>query len=125
MLLASLALGEWTGPSFATGLALASLVFLAALVGAVWRAHFVNTVGRYRAMDPPTARLTFGAATMTVASNLGSSTLPWSSIVAVWQIDGAWMLFLAPNQFMTLPTTGLSEEAKAFLGSKLPKASHG
>lgn len=122
--LASLALGWWTGPSFAVGLASASLVFLAAFVTAVWRAHFANTVGRFRAMDPPTARFTFGTTTMTVASKLGASTLPWSSIVAVWEIEGAWMLFLAPNQFMTLPTAGLSPEVQASLRTRLPRATN-
>ena len=125
LLLTSLFLGWWTGPTFAAGWALASLVFLAAFVTAVWRAHFANTVGRYRAMDPPTARFTFDAAAMTVASNLGESTLPWSSFTAVWETDGAWMLFLAPNQFMTLPTADLCAEAQAFLRTRLPEASRG
>ena len=125
LLLTSLVLDWLTGPSFAAGWALASLVFLVALVAAVWRAHYTNTVGRYRAMDPPTARFTFDAAAMTVASSLGESTLPWSSFTAVWDIDGAWMLFLAPNQFMTLPTTDLCAEAQAFLRTRLPQATHG
>ncbi len=125
LLLVSVVLGWWTGPSFAAGLALASLVFLAVFVAAVWRAHFANTIGRFRAMDLPTARFKFDAAAMTVSSNLGASTLPWSSFTAVWEIDGAWMLFLAPNQFMTLPTAGLCDEAQAFLRTRLPKASRG
>ena len=76
-------------------------------------------------MDPPTARFTFDAAAMTVASNLGESTLPWSSFTAVWEIDGAWMLFLAPNHFMTLPTADLCVEAQVFLRTRLPEASRG
>ena len=124
LLLASLSLGWWTGPGFAAGVALAGLVSLFAFVAAVWYAHFTNTVGRFRAMDPPTARFSFGDADMTVASNLGTVTLPWSSVMARWNIEGAWVLFLAPSQFVTLPTAGLSREAQAFLHTKLPEASH-
>jgi hypothetical protein len=61
---------------------------------------------------------------MTISSELGSSALPWTRFVDVWKMREFWMLFLAPNQFITLPVANLSEEALAFLRARLPHPSH-
>lgn len=107
------------GPSFVAGVCAAGLIFLGASVAAVWRAHLINTVGRFRTMDPPEADVAFGGAGMTVVSNLGSATLPWSRFVEVWERPGFWMLFLASNQFVTLPLDALTPEVLDFVRSKL------
>ena len=125
LLLTSLVLGWWTGPSFAAGWGLASLVFLAAFVAAVWRAHSTNTVGRYRVMDPRTARFTFDAAAMTVASTSGRARCPGRASPPFGRSTVHGVLFLAPNHYMTLPTADLCAEAKAFLRTMLPEASRG
>ena len=112
LLLASAVLGWAGGPGFGAGAAVAGLAFLLAFIVALWRAHFVHTVGRFRSMDPPSARLVFGEHDLTVTSNLGSSTIIWSSFEELWELDDAWLLFLAPNQFMTLPMAGLPETVR-------------
>ena len=122
LLLASLAAGWTGGAPFIAGLAVAALAFLALFVAALWRAHLANTLGRFRAMDPPTAEAVFGPDGMTVSSNLGSSTMPWSSFVEVWELEDAWLLFPAPNHFVTLPASALSPEVRVFLRSRLPPA---
>lgn len=119
LLLTSAVLGWVSGPDFGTGAAVAGLAFLLALVAAIWRAHFVNTVGRFRSMDPPSARVIFGDHDLTVASNLGSSTIPWSSFEELWELDDMWLLFLAPNQFMTLPMAGLSETVRNHIRARV------
>lgn len=108
------------GPSFVGGVAVAGLFFLAVFVFAIWRAHFRNTVGRFRKLDPPEAEFTFGPDALGVRSAQGTSTVPWSRFVQVWTLPDCWLLFLAPSQFMTLPTAGLSPETLAMLRAKLP-----
>lgn len=97
-----------------------TVVALVLLVLVLWRAHFTNTVGRFRALDPPEADLTLDDAGLTVSSNCGASTLPWTSFTEVWVLPDCWMLFLSPAQFMTIPIVGLSPEAESFLRGKLP-----
>ncbi len=124
LLLASAVLGWAGGPGFGTGAAVAGLVFLLAVVAAIWRAHFLNTVGRFRALDPPSARVAFGERELTVTSNLGSSTIPWSRFEEVWERDDAWLLFLAPSQFMTLPVADLPETVRDHIRARvIPKRS--
>lgn len=119
LLAAGVALDLDEGPSFVTGVCASGLIFLGASVAAVWRAHLADTLGRFRAMDPPEADVAFGDAATTVASNLGSATLPWSRFVEVWERPGFWMLFLASNQFITSPLDALTPEVLDFVPSKL------
>jgi hypothetical protein len=114
------------GPGWDARFPVLNSVFLAGVLAlpllslVVWRAHFVNTVGIFRRMNPPEADFTFREQDMTVVSSLGTVTLPWSRFVDVWELPGFWMMFAAANQFVTLPTGQLSEETLHFLRSRLP-----
>ena len=119
LLLTSAVLGWASGRRFGAGAAVAGLTFLLAFVATIWRAHFVNTVGRFRSMDPPSARVVFGDHNLTVASNLGISTVPWSSFKELWDLDDAWLLFLTPNQFMSLPMAGLPETVRNHIRARV------
>jgi hypothetical protein len=121
----SLAWGWWSGePSWVFGANLAAIAFVPLFFLLLWRAHFVNTVGRFRSMASPSAEVIFRDQDLTISSELGSSTLPWTPFIDVWETPEFWMLFLAPNQFITLPIANLSEEALAFLRARLPQPSH-
>lgn len=120
-LLATGAAAGWAGgPTLVTGFLLALLGLVPLLVAGLWWAHHANSVGRLRAMDPPEAELTLRENGISVASNLGAATIPWSSVTEVWELRGFWMLFLAPAQFITLPLDTLSPEAVAFARARLP-----
>jgi len=119
----SLASSWNSGPSWLlavdmTAIALVPLVFLL-----VWRAHFVRTVGKFRSMASPTAELVFRDQDMSISSELGSVTLPWTRFIDVWETPEFWMMFLTRSQFVTLPVVNFSEEALAFLRSRLPRKS--
>ncbi len=102
------------------GILLAAVLLLPLVTLVVWRAHFANTVGAFRRLNPPEAEFTFREQDMSIVSSQGTLTMPWSRIVEVWELPGFWMLFTATNQFFTLPTGSLSEETLAFVRSKLP-----
>jgi hypothetical protein len=89
----------------------------------VWRAHFANTVGKFRAMTSPVANFSFREHDMTMSSELGATTLPWARFIDVWETPEFWMMFLTSSQFITLPVANLPNEALAFLRSRLPRNS--
>ena len=118
-----LGLGTMAGPDFYTGVTLAAVLFFGIAVAAVWRAHLHNTVGRFRALDPPEADMVFRETDLVVTSSEGSATIPWSRVKEVWALPDCWLLFMAESQFMTLPLATLCPETRRFVASKLPPAS--
>lgn len=111
----------WLGDrSWWVGFFGADLLIILVLLTAVWRAHWVNTLGKFRRMGEPKAAFTFSDTGMTVASDMGSSTVPWSMVEEVWELPDCWMIFLSPNQFLTLPTQDVPDEALRFARSRLP-----
>jgi hypothetical protein len=114
-----LARGWSAEPSLIDGIAVAALISAPLFLIAVWRAHFRNTVGGFRKMTSPEVAITFRDADVTVVSALGTAVLPWSRFVEVWRLPKFWMLFLEPNQFITLPLDTLPPEILNFIRSKL------
>lgn len=86
----------------------------------VWRSHFLNTVGKFRSMTRLHADFAFRDRDVTMTSELGSMTLPWTCFIDVWETPEFFMLFLERDQFITLPSRDMSEEIRAVLCSLLP-----
>lgn len=89
---------------------------------AMWVAHHRNTVGKFRRMTSRRADFMFLDEGLEVASELGSARIPWSGVTEIWERPAYWMIFTAPNQFMTLPLRTLSADDRDFLRSKVPIA---
>lgn len=103
----SAGLGLYYNQPYGVAFGCAGLLMPVVFVAAVWRAHFRNTVGRFRTLDPPEAEITVDDTGLSVRSSQGQATLPWSGFTAVWRLPDCWLLFLAPNHFMTLPLADL------------------
>ena len=73
----------------------------------------------YRMMNDPEVRWTLNENSLATKSSVGYSEMPWSSITELWKFSDLWLLFLARNAFITLPLNGVSDDAKAFLESKI------
>ncbi|MFT4181634.1 MAG: YcxB family protein [Rhizobium sp.] len=89
------------------------------LIIAMWIAHHRNTVGKFRKMPSRRGNFTFLDDGLEIASELGSAKIPWSSITEIWERPAYWMIFMAPNQFMTLPLQTVSGDDRDFLRSKV------
>ncbi len=98
------------------------ILLLPLMVASIWIAHHRNTIGTYRRMPTPQAEFTFYDKEFEVMSALGSAKIPWSTITEIWERPSYWMIFTAPNQFMTLPVQTLSATDRDFLRSKAPSA---
>lgn len=91
-----------------------------AIIGVAWSAHYRNTVGKFRSMAKPGADITISEEALIVASDLGSGSIPWSSVTDLWERPTYWMIFTSPAQFSTLPIAKVSDEDRAFIRSKVP-----
>lgn len=91
----------------------------------VWRAHHANSVGRFRRMRSPHAIITFSGEGFTASSDLGTATVPWALFTELWEQPRYWMLFTAPNAFVTLPTEDIPGDACEWLRAKLAESRAG
>jgi hypothetical protein len=106
-------------PSWVLAINIAAMALVPLFFLLVWRAHFANTVGKFRSMASPTAEFIFRDRDMTASSEFGSTTLPWERFVEVWETPEFWMMFLTPSQFITLPVKDLPEKVLALMRSRL------
>jgi hypothetical protein len=109
------ALGDrsWVIGLFAAGLGF-SVVWLVFL----YRAHLNNAVGRLKQMKGPRAEFRLQDESITVTSELGSATLPWSTIQEILESSTFWVLCTSPNQFFTLPIAEVPAAALDFIRSR-------
>jgi len=119
LLISEVALVAEGDRSWSVGLFGGVLLLVVVCVAAVWQAHLRNTIGALRRMRAPEARFTLHETDLTIQSDQGSATIPWSTIEEVWELPRCWLFFSAPNQFLTLPTDGLPQEMLAFIRSKV------
>ena len=96
----------------------ALLLFVVLFMAAVYVTHRRNTIGKFRAMGKPEATLRYDEEQIHFASELGSSSMPWSAIAEVWRHPRFWLLLFSPAQFVTLPLDCLDEQAREFITRK-------
>lgn len=103
---------------WAVPLMLSALLFVALFIVSIYVAHFRNTLGTFRRMRRPESTLSFDEEQFTLASELGSATLPWSAVTEVWRYPRFWLLLLSRNQFVTLPIECLDQNAQELITRK-------
>jgi hypothetical protein len=82
------------------------------LIALYWT-HYRNGLKKFRAMSSPQATFSASESSFTLQSDLGSSTLPWSSITEIWQFEQYWLMLFSKAQFVTLPLADISPEFRA------------
>lgn len=80
--------------------------------------HIRRSVSRLRRMKTPEAIMEISPEQFRIKSDVGATEIKWSQLSHVQRFPGAWLLFFAGNDFMTLPLEGLSEESKQLVLSK-------
>jgi hypothetical protein len=105
---------------FVTVLFTCSLLFVAF----VWLAHLRNTLHKFRHLTTPESTFTLTDDSLSVLIDNGAAaTLPWAYFQEILVCKDCWLLLLAPNDFMTLPTRGVSDEALNLIRSRIPRYS--
>ncbi|MGM9482511.1 YcxB family protein [Roseateles sp. NT4] len=87
------------------------VVFSAAL----YVLHYRNGRQKLRDMGRPMAEIAADDEGFTVSSGMGSSTLKWSAVQAVWRFEGFWLVLFSKAHFMTLPLGELAPEMQAYI----------
>jgi len=82
---------------------------------ALYVVHYRNAVHKLRAMGSPQATLEASENSLSLSSDAGTASLPWSAVTEVWQFKTCWLLVLSKSQFVTLPLASLSPELAAFV----------
>ena len=88
------------------------------VMAASYFVHLNRSLRRLRRMKVPEATLELSEESFKVASDVGSSEIQWSLVKQIWCFEHAWLLLFTGSEFMTLPTDGLSDEAKAFISER-------
>jgi hypothetical protein len=102
----------------------ALLGILVAFAIILYRAYLRQSLGRLRRMKSATGHFLVTDETLTVSTDLGSSTVPWSSFVGMSEHPGFWVLNLAPIAGLTLPTLDVSADALNFIRRKIGAGAH-
>lgn len=113
---ASLAWLVWRGDSSWVVGVLASVLVVAVLLAAtVYAVHYRNAFAKLHGMPSMQAELVADETGFTVTSELGSSTLPWSSVTEIWRFESCWLLLFSKAQFITLPLACVPAEMQGFI----------
>jgi hypothetical protein len=82
---------------------------------ALYLMHYRNTLAKFKAMGQPQAQFTVKEETFSFSSGAGEATLPWSSVVEVWQFQEVWLLLFSRAHFSTLPLACMPSGMQTFI----------
>lgn len=78
-----------------------------------------QSLSRLRKMKSPVGEFILTEENFTVSTELGSSTLPWSSVESLAEHNGFWLLYMSPTSALTLPTVGIDTAVLNFVREKM------
>jgi prepilin signal peptidase PulO-like enzyme (type II secretory pathway) len=78
-----------------------------------------QAIARLRSMKAPVGKIILTDENITVSTELGSSTLPWSSIEALSEQDGFWLLYVSTTSALTVPVANVEGSTLDFLKQKI------
>lgn len=82
---------------------------------AVYIIHYRNSLRKFRQMAKPQATFLADDTSFTITSDIGTTTLQWSSVKELWQFPNVWLFLYSKGQFTTLPLGCLSPETQAHI----------
>ena len=80
-----------------------------------YRAHLDQALSRLKQMREPSATFDATTESLTVTSDMGSSTFPWHRFKGILQGNNLWVLVLGQNTSMTLPIENIDPMALKFI----------
>ena len=102
---------------------LATILLFALLMAiTLYCVHYRAAVGKLRGMPSKQAVLVAEDAHFIVTSELGSSTLPWSSVQEIWHFESGWLLLFSKAQFITLPLACVPPDMQQFIENRVVTA---
>lgn len=111
--------GDYSWVSWLLGAVLTLFVLVVIMA---WRWRLADVLRKLAAIPSRQAKVLLSAEGIVVSVESGASDLSWSSFTEVWKLPDVWLLFLAPNNFITLPTKDVPPQALDFISAHLPVA---
>lgn len=94
-----------------------ALILLGMLIGVIGQS--LATLWRIRQMKVPMARVVVNDVEISLASELGSATIPWVLISEIWEFEQVWLLVMTKAYFIALPIDGVPVVALEFMRSRV------
>lgn len=74
-----------------------------------------SSAEKLRKMGSPEATIRLTDESVGVQSGMGSAEIPWRTVEQVWAFSDVWLVFVGKNNYFTLPTAPMDDEARAFI----------
>ena len=85
----------------------------------LWGAHYPNIVNRFKRMREPVSTFRLDEQGLHFASDMGSASMVWHTLVDVWECPDYWLLFWGPATFNILPIAGIAPADLAYLKERV------
>lgn len=73
------------------------------------------------ALPSKQAAVTLTGERIEIETEAGATSLPWTTFSELWKLERCWLLFLAHNNFITLPTDDVTSGTLETIEARLPK----
>jgi len=84
--------------------------------------HLRSSMGRFRRMDVPFAKLTVDDEIFAISSSMGEAKLKWNVIRELWKFDDLWLILYAQGGFNVLPVTCVPPPMREFIEARVTAA---
>ncbi len=102
---------------------LGAIVGLGLIVGILSYFIYLNrSMEKFKRMEAPTAKFRFTDERIGIESNIGWTELSWKMIEKIWKYPTVWLVFIAKQGYVTLPTADLDEELRQFITLKVKES---
>ena len=97
----------------------AAIVFSLGIACASYFIYLRRSMEKFDRMETPTAKFRFTDERVGIESNIGSTELSWKMIEKIWQYPSVWLVFIAKQGYITLPTANLDDELRQFITERV------
>ena len=77
--------------------------------------YLSRSTEKFNRMETPTAKFRFTDERIGIESDIGWTELSWKMIEKIWKYPSVWLVFIAKQGYITLPTVNLDDELKQFI----------
>lgn len=97
----------------------AAIVFCLGIGGASYFIYLNRSMEKFNRMETLTAKFHFTDEGIAIESDIGKNQMSWKMIEKIWEYPSVWLVFIAKQGYITLPTANLDDELKQFIAGKV------
>ncbi|HEV2882335.1 MAG TPA: YcxB family protein [Pyrinomonadaceae bacterium] len=102
---------------------LGSVAGLCLVFGVLSYTIYLNrSMEKFKRMETPEAKFRFTDDRIGIESDIGWAELSWKMIEKVWKFPKVWLVFIAKQGYITLPTADIDEELQQFITRKIQES---